>query len=298
MIQIERILCPTDFSETSDRALDHAVALAHWYGASVTVLHVPAAALPAIPPGGELPYPLGLAPELRQQLLDRLDELVQGARTAGLTMQVALHEGEPAREVLRQADEIGAGLVVMGTHGRGGFERLVLGSMTEKVLKKASCPVLTIPPGARAETPAVQAGYKTILCATDFSETSANAVRYALSLAQEADATLTLLHVVETYLDDLTDPDATYRETRDREARERLRAAIPDEARTWCTLDERVAVGRAYQEVLRVAQELDVGVIVMGAHGQHALDRLFFGSTTHRVIHGAQRPVLTLRAGA
>jgi len=296
MVEIDRIVSPVDFSENSERAFDHAVALARWFEAAITVLHVPALPAPAIPPGGELPYPLRLSTELRDDLLKRLEEFVADARESGVMVDVALHEGTPAAEVLHQADERSADLIVMGTHGRGGFERLILGSVTERVVRTARCPVLTIPPGARGAIPEVQAGYATILCATDFSEASSVAAEYALSLAQEARSTVILLNVVQSYLDDLASPGASYREKLVDEALGRLRGSVPDDVRAWCEIEELVEIGsRPSRAILEVAKAREVGVIVMGAQGTHALDRLFFGSTTHRVITHAEVPVLTLR---
>lgn len=296
MVEIGRIISPVDFSENSERAFDHAVALARWFDATITVLHVPALPVPAIAPGGELPYPLELSADLRDELLKRLDEFVAPARGSGVTIDVALHEGTPAAEVLHQAEERAADLIVMGTHGRGGFERLMLGSVTEKVVRKASCPVLTIPPGVRGEIPEVQAGYKTILCATDFSDASGVALNYALSLAQEAQSKVILLHVVQGYLDELASPGGSYHAKLEEDALGRLRASVPDEVRTWCDVEELVKLGsRPSRTILEIAGARSVGLIVMGAQGSHALDRLFFGSTTHRVITHAETPVLTLQ---
>jgi nucleotide-binding universal stress UspA family protein len=287
-MQFDRLLCPIDFSETSERAFDHAVALARWYDSRVTVIHVPALLLAPVPGEGD-PLPI-----TRNELAQRLEDFVAPARTAGVTIETGLRDGDPVREILREAEDGAANLVVIGTHGRSGFERLVLGSVAEKILRKAKCPVLTIPPGERSDAPAVQAGFKAILCATDFSPAAASALDAALRLAQEADATLTILHVVEAHFGDVAEAGASYLENLEQAARVRLASAVPAGARTWCTVVERVERGRARHVIVQVAEECEAGVIVMGAHGRHALDRLIFGSTTHRVIHEAGRPVLTL----
>lgn len=290
MIRFDRLLCPIDFSETSAHAFDHAVALARWYDSRVTVIHVPALLLAPVPGDGD-PLPI-----TREDLAQRLEAFVADARANGVAIETGLRDGDPVREILREAETGAANLLVVGTHGRSGFERLVLGSVTEKILRKANCPVLTIPPGGRIDAHAVQAGYKAILCATDFSPAADAALDGALSLAQEADATLTILHVIETHLDDVAESGASYLDNLEQDARVRLAAAVPADARTWCTVVERVQRGRARQVIVDVAAACQAGVIVMGAYGSHALDRLLFGSTTHRVIHGAGRPVLTLRA--
>src|SRR5262245_58717603 len=145
MIRIRRILCPTDFSEYARRALHQAVPVAQWYEASLTALHVLPAALPV---DGVFPFPL--APIVHEGVRARVDreleEFVAPARAAGIPAETAVREGTPVAEILNLARRLPADLLVMGTHGQGGLERLVLGSVTESVLRRAPCPVLT---GAR-----------------------------------------------------------------------------------------------------------------------------------------------------
>lgn len=142
MIGIRSILCPTDFSHFSRFAMDHAVALARWYGAEVTALSV----IPLTPPlvGREGPDAGLIAPlQDRDDLVEALRGFLKPADEAGLQTRSALREGVPAREIVAQAREMGADLVVMGTRGREGLERLVLGSVAEKVVRTAPCPVMT-----------------------------------------------------------------------------------------------------------------------------------------------------------
>jgi nucleotide-binding universal stress UspA family protein len=194
-----------------------------------------------------------------------------------------------------------ADLVVMGTHGHSGFVRWTLGSVTEKVLRRSPCPVLTVgPAGAGAVAPEGGPVFKRILCALDFSPSSDRALRYALSLAQEADARLSLLHVLDWPLEEPRDAGgfdlAGYRRRLEEEARERLRAAVPEAARDWCKPEERLEAGRPWQAIVRVAGELGAELIVMGVQGRGALDLMLFGSTTHNVVREAACPVLTIRA--
>lgn len=185
----------------------------------------------------------------------------------------------------------------MGTHGRSGFERLFLGSTTEKVLRKARCAVMTVPPGAPSVMPRGPVPFTRILCAVDFSDTSKVALGYAVSLARESNAAVTLAHVIETrplYYDfsppPVFDVMAWYEE-----ARGRLRELVPDAVRASCTVKEAVREGSPYREILHLATELDVDLIVLGVSGRGAADRFFFGSTTHHVIREARCAVLTLR---
>jgi len=200
MIEIRRILCPIDFSECSRRALDHAVAIARWYKASVTAVHVDA----AIEIAGYGPAPMLGVPAIwtiadRSALAADLKRFVNADAASGVTVETVLREGAAAQEILRHATALSADLITMGTHGASGFERLLLGSVTEKVLRKAACPVLTVPPVSSAAS-AAPVRFKQIVCAVDFSDCSLDALKYALSLAQEADGRLTVVHVLANHL--------------------------------------------------------------------------------------------------
>ena len=101
-------------------------------------------------------------------------------------------------EIVAQLEATDADLLVLGTHGRSGFQRLFLGSVTEKVIRKACCPTLVVPPRAPDVAPTAPVQFRRILCPVDFSESSLRAFAHAVNMAEEADAHLTLLHVIET----------------------------------------------------------------------------------------------------
>ena len=148
MIEISRILCPIDFSDASRHAWDHAVTLAGWYGSRIAALHVCNPVFLANPPilFAEPARTPVLTDADRSYLKDRLRDWVAPAQAAGLSADMLFDEGSsPAGSILAHAQSLPADLIVMSTHGRGGFERLVLGSVAEKVLRKARCPVLTVP---------------------------------------------------------------------------------------------------------------------------------------------------------
>lgn len=306
MIEIRRVLCPVDLSEYSRHALDHAVAIARWYGSNVTVLHVAPVSVAAYAPVvGGLP-PILLTPADREQLMAGLRGFVAAHPSPGVSIEILTREGDPVTEILAQAKEMAADLVVVGTHGRSGFERLVLGSVTEKVLRRAVAPVLTVPPRAPDVAPASPVIYKRILCPVDFSDSAMDALRYATSLAEEADAQLTVLHVMEygpyewpeLYETFMTNDRLTVAEFRQRcetAARERLEQAVPDEARRYCTVETVLAGGKPYREILRVAAEHRTDLVVMGVRGRAAVERTLFGSTAQHVVRLAACPVLTLR---
>jgi len=302
MITVSRILCPIDFSEHSARALEYAAVLARWYGASIRVLHVHTFVPPPPSrlPGWARPR---LTAEEREHYLKEMRDLAAPAAGSGPPFEVSLVEGEPIEEILRAAAAGPADLIVLGTHGRSGFQRLMLGSLTEKVLRRAACPVLTVPPRAPGTAGAARPSLGRILCPVDFSEVSLRALEYAWALAKESKARITLLHAIEALADveplehggaAMTDW-LRFQEVR---SRQRLEALVPADARDWCDPEIAVATGRAHREILRVAGEGAADLIVMGVLGRGALDLMLFGSTTQQVVRQALCPVLTVRPRA
>ena len=189
-----------------------------------------------------------------------------------------------------------ADLIVIGTHGQSGFERLVLGSVTEKVLRKAVCPVMTVPPHAADASPLP---FTHALCAVDFSDSSIAALQFAFSLAQESNARLTLLHVFEWPSDEASArrvlETSEYHRQWETETQQKLEGLIPAEVRNWCTPASKLAFGKAYQQILQLAANEQVDLIVMGVRGRNPVDLMLFGSTTNQVVRQAVCPVLTLR---
>jgi nucleotide-binding universal stress UspA family protein len=301
VIEVQNILCPVDRSEISKTALQTAVALARWYRAGLRVLEVVAVPLQPLPMAR--PQVVGLTVEVRGEIARELSRFLADANPEGIAADVAVEEGEIAQGILDAARDLPADLIVIGTHGRGGFERFTVGSIAEKVLRKAPCPVLIVPPHARSTVRDRSAPYRRMLCAVDFSEASRKGVQYALSLAQESDATLTLMHVIDwpaypDLPDTLRDFFGEHRERWVEERRRDLQALIPESARTWCHPDAHVVVGAPGREILRTAEERSAELIVMGVHGRGALDLAIFGSTAHQVVRSAPCPVLTVRERA
>jgi nucleotide-binding universal stress UspA family protein len=305
VIDINRILCPVDFSEFSRHALEHAALLARWYESTLTVMHAyPQAVGPVIFAGDPVAVPLGPVQtpgEVREQALAELADFAASVKATGVRLMLEVRPGNAVPNILDLAKSLPADVIVIGTYGRSGIDRLVLGSVAEKVLRKASCPVMTVPPPVSTPPGTAAVLFNRILCATDFSDSSVKALQYALSLAQEANAELLLMHVIENVPDTAhwKQPNAMLlRDIRDAEedASSQLRQAVPVEARNWCKPEEVLATGKPYRKILRVARERDVHLIVMGVHGRNPVDLMFFGSTTHQVVRAASCPVLTLRA--
>jgi nucleotide-binding universal stress UspA family protein len=295
--EITRILCPIDFSDASRHAVDHAIVIAGWYRAPVTALHVHNPAIYPMPGLGG-PIYAAAGPQEEAEAIDRLRRetaaLFEGAVASGLEVEVVVEPGTPATAILDRAAALPSGLVVMGTHGTSGFEHLLLGSVTEKVLRRATRPVLTVPPRAQATS---RLPFKRLLCPVDFSESSIAALELAFSFAQEGDAGITILHVLEwpeTAVGELFDA-AEWRRRREQEAAEHLERLVPATVRDWCTPATRVGHGKPYREILQVAAEIEADLIVIGVQGRNALDLMLFGSTTNQVIRRATCPVLTRR---
>lgn len=298
MLTIRRILCPVDFSDFSRRGLDLAFALAARSGAEITALHVTSSALSPAMAFPEVPVFLPLDPTVMERLRAELARFVAPSRTPDIPLRTIVMEGAPVTRILQEAEESGTDLIVMGTHGVGGFERWVLGSVAEKVLRKAPCPVLTVrntggEPFALAPGP-----FGEIVCALDLSEASRQTLADAVSMAQGTGAHLTLLHVLE----DAPQEEAAvahammnlaaYRAQRCEEARQRLRALAKDVS---CPHDEIVRTGTPYREILHLAEERRAGLVVVGVRGGRFLDAFHFGSTAHHIVRGAPCPVLTVR---
>jgi nucleotide-binding universal stress UspA family protein len=303
MIELKEILCPVDFSEFSRRALDHALGVARCYGSTVTALHV-VASTPVIVPspysfGVETPPPPMVLPHVdRAAVATEVRRLAEAEEVPGVRVETLVVEAPDVyREILAQAERLGSDLIVVGTHGRSGFERLFLGSTAEKVLRKARVPVMTVPPKAPDAMPRGPVPFTRILCAVDFSESSKAALDYAMSLARESQADLTLAHVIETrtLYADFSPPVVVDLPAWNEEARARLRAMVPDAVRAGCSVSEVVREGTSHHEILALAMELGSDLIVLGVSGRGAVDLFFFGSTTHHVIREARCAVLTLR---
>ena len=298
MIEFKRILCPTDFSESSIRSLAYAAALANWYEAQLTVLHVVPTFDPVQLPGDPGQPVHVLNPIPREQVMDGLRRTLERTTLSAIPTLVA-ESGHVPTAVVDQALSIGADLIVMGTHGRRGFKRLLLGSVTEAVLHEAPCPVLTVPPRAGAAA-SDTVTFKRILCPTDFSPSSLQALGFALDLARQADGRLTVLHVLEWLAEE--EPRTSihfnipeYRRSLEADARERLRTLVVEESQTWAEIDTILAFGRAYREILRAAETNNADLIAMGAQGRGGVDLALFGSSTQQVVRGASCPVLTVR---
>jgi nucleotide-binding universal stress UspA family protein len=299
VVQFKRILCPIDLSELSIRPLAYAAAMATWNDARLTALHVVPTFEPMeVHPGALFDPVTFVHPMPREEVLERLRGMLA---TAGVTVDdvgLAAEAGDAAPTIVDQAVAANADLLVMGTHGRTGFNRLLLGSVTEKVLRQSPCPVLTVPPHAPPAPTGVSIRH--VLCAMDFSPASQQALGFALGIALRAGASLTLLHAIEWLPEEEPAEPTTfnvveYREHLKQTARDRL-AALVAEAHGRPSPTMLVVTGRAHREILRLAEERGADFIVMGSTGRGGPVLTPFGTTTQQVVRSATCPVLTVRA--
>ena len=302
-MNLTHILCPVDLSDTSRHAVEQATAIAGWYHATLTVLHV----YVPHPSLANDPYGVAAPPVPGSAEIARVKEAAQAAAApafdAKLDVEVVVNVGDPTAHILAHANQVGAGMVVMGTHGVSGFQHLMLGSVTEKVLRRARCPVLTVPPRMRS---AAALPFQRILCPIDFSDSSLSALEWAWSLAQESGAAVTLLHVIEWPWDEPPAPPfeklpghevhrlVEFRKAVEASSRLQLQSLVPDNLRDRCPSEPMVRHGKAHREVLAAA-EGHADLIVMGVHGRNVADLALFGSTANQVVRGASCPVLTVR---
>lgn len=292
MLKIERILCPVDFSEYSARAYDYAYSLARHYGAKLYVEHV-IQVLAAAYPYYNFPDVAAnnIYWDLNQSAEIQLREMIDQRKANGIQAEMVVHKGFVPESILSFAGECHTDLIVMGTHGRRGFNRLMMGSVTEAVLRRGPCPVLAVRKPAHdfvdPQHPDDSVHIHKVLFCTDFSPSSLHALPYALSFAQEYEAELTLLHVLEH-------PPEEHSELKIEEIRKELAAEIGPDILAWCTVRPLVREGKAYEQIIQVAEEQQTDLVVVGVRGRGASDMAVFGSTTHRVIQLGPCPVLVV----
>lgn len=300
-VDVRRILCPTDFSEVAERALEHAVRIASFFEATVHLLHV-------IPTLSET---LDLLTTGRRDGADRPREAARTALDALVAQCVDWHVpiepvtrvGDPTRVILREAEDLGADLIVMGSRRRSGLDHFVVGSVIERVMRRAGCPVLAI--GAHDTSPAAAPPYRRILCPTRLAPESDGTVAFAIALAEENEAEVEILHVIESLPPGLLGGEGTAGVPELAEVRSDLLAAKDDELRRvaprserrWCRVRRRMATGDVAAAILDAARSGEADVIVMGARAG-AIGRAFFGSTVHRVIQDTTCSVLVVGGAA
>jgi nucleotide-binding universal stress UspA family protein len=295
-LALKRILFPTDFSQCAQLALPYAVALALHYGSKVIVAHVlPPEPWPVIPHDA-----MPLAMDRSYSYGERaMADLLKSNPFPDVPYEVVLEKGElwPAFEYIIQKH--GIDMIVMATHGRHGIRKFLLGSAAEEIFRRATCPVLTVGPKLTPH-PRHESELACILFATDFSSGSLHALPYAFSLAEENQARLILLHVLQDGPSIVLEAQTSEPDLDRIEARAKLelqKLVPPEEPYLWSNSEFLVQWGMPAEVMLKLAEERKVDLIVMGVRGAEsaaAATRLPW-ATAHKVVAQSPCPVLTVR---
>ena len=296
-VTLRRILSTTDLSEASLQAVAHGVSLAREFQAQLLVCHC--IDLPAPSIYGEA-Y---LAPEeqVNHNIAYAEERLVEVMEGQGVAWEPLVVVGHAADEIAKLAKARGVDIVLTATRGYRGLKRMLLGSVTERLMRMLPCPLLIIPAAEDSAPRGMERAlrFERILVGCDFSPDADLAFQHGLSLAQEFQAELHLVHVIETPLyTETLQPVFSHQPSSTTAIREflqtKLEGLVPAEARHWCrpviTLDE----GQPYARLLAYADRHAVDLIVLGVRGHGLIGTMLMGSTTDRVIRRAGCPVLSV----
>jgi nucleotide-binding universal stress UspA family protein len=279
-IQLSNILFATDFSTAADAAIPYASAIAKRFGAKLHVVHVrPISIGPLMVPGGNH----GAAEAAKVDAENKTETILAAFRE--IRPETLIAEGAVWPNIADVIDECEIDLIVLGTRGRSGVAKLLLGSVAEEIFRRARCPVLTVGPHLQPKPDPAE--IKNILFATDLTPQSL-AAPYAISLAQEYQAHLTLLYVSQP-------GDVMHLS----HSAELLRNLVPEEAELWCEPECIVEPGDVAETILYAAARQQADLIVMGAHptiGSPGVPAHLSVTTAHKIVCHAQCPVLTVRS--
>jgi nucleotide-binding universal stress UspA family protein len=298
---VKNVLFATDFSATSEAALPYATAISRRFGSTLHVAHVVSDTSILMMTGGVDYVSMGtLYDDAQAEAKEKLLQITD--RLEGIKQRTYVRHGQVWQNLSLIVEENQIDLIVLGTHGRTGLGKLLLGSVAEDILRHATCPVLTVGPkvSGRDRLPAPQKNdrdlapleldLREIVFATNFAPNSANIAQTAVSLAEEFHSRLTLVHVLEDYTQLGTLPGPIEGSLR------RLRNLISPEASVQYTPATVLEFGSAPERILKVAGEREADLIVIGARSKAEVGTTHLPwSTTHQVIAHAHCPVLTLR---
>ena len=318
-IDPRKIMCAIDFSEFSNSVLTFGQALAHRFDAPLVLCHVV--------PGQVMVHSHfyvdfnALEMDHARQVDQARERLETLAADHDVDARIIIRSGYAADELAAVASDEGIDLVICATHGLTGIKRFLIGSVTERLLKILHCPLFVLHDRPEADP---CGPLRKILVGCDFSEDSRMAVNYGLSLAQEFEAELHLVHVIRAQMSQDDQADQLMRlhsgdlcqwyQSMDHSGLQNKKATLPDEkhqmisriqkrltqlapeeCRHWCTPVTVLLEGEPHQELIRYADSTQIDVIVLGIRGHSLLEQFFVGSTTDRVVSRANRCVLAVR---
>jgi nucleotide-binding universal stress UspA family protein len=294
---INRILCATDFSDVSRAVVPYGIKMAKNLSAKLYVCHV--IDLPAISVYGESVFD----PITHQQYFIDFARKEMENQLSGedVNWEPLISIGHTTEEIARFVTENAVDMVVAATHGRSGLKRVFLGSVTERLMRLLHCPLLVLRAEDREGLQAVDQRFpfKNVLVGFDFSKDSEEAFRTSLSIAQEFESNLHIVHVVEptAYKDFLKFPgepgEPLPKDIHD-SLKEGLLKLVPTEAFNWCEIQVKILVGKPYSELIKYAAQNDIDLISLGVRGHGKVEEILVGSTTDRVIRRSPCPVLSV----
>ncbi|MBV0925591.1 universal stress protein [Halomicroarcula limicola] len=283
----DQIVVPTDGSEVADAAVSAAITLADRFDAHLHAIHV--LEMGELPPGVEdddADQFASVGSEATTAAAERAAEAGVEATTSVIVGGVPIHRG-----ILDYADDHDVDCIVMGTYGRTGLDRFVLGSVAERTLREASVPVLTVHEETTLGFP-----FERILVPTDGSDGALVAADRAIDLALATDAALHVVHVVDPYLlDTQVDPSDLLKALEDvgEQAVETIETRATDAGVS--TVETELLTGNPHRSIVDYADEHEIDCIVMGTHGRTGLERYILGSVTERIVRLADVPVLSVK---
>ena len=274
---LQHILVPTDLSNFATGALKWAALFQRRLGGRLTVVYANQPWVPFDVIEGPAAYTLQTSAEFRERIARDLRAYVERhIPDAGDAVETRIVDNAPAQAILDTAESVDADLIVMGTHGRTGWRRALLGSVAEKVVHHTDRAVLCIPPGA---TPSIGK----ILCPVNFTEVARVALEEACALAATFDAELLIVHV--------TDPGGAASDIEGEFA-----AWIDPHVRDRCRYAHVVTSGNAAEETIGLANDTHADLLVLGSQHKRFADASVIGATTERVVRFAKRPVWVVSA--
>ena len=323
MVLPKKIMCAVDFSDFTEEILAYSVALCKEFHAKLFLVHIVIDVNDSIVHDGIAIDTVMLQDKHIRNAQELLEDLI---KEVTIEHEIIISKGRPADEISRLALKEKINMVITANHGKSGINRLLIGSVTEKLMKTLHCPFLVMHTRDHDFIP--RDGYemklKKILVGCDFSHSSKLAFDYGLSLAQEYQAKLYLIHVIKPtehielkasdYINAIPGDYMPWRTSdyfeiqkkvteENREKINKLRSRlerqlyfmVPEECRSWCAPHTAMLTGEPYKELIKYAKEQEIDMIVLGIRGHTLWEKLLVGSTTDRVIRYAPCPVLAVR---
>ncbi len=298
-LKLKNVLYATDFSATSELALCYAAAICRRFGSTLHVAHVLSDANLLLMTGGVDYVSVGtIYEDAHTEAQQKIQQIIN--RLGTIPSRSYVRHGQVWSNLSGIVADNGIDLMVVGTHGRSGLGKLLLGSVAEDILRHAPCPVLTVGPGVRGpakltefhgkgkELAPVELELQHIVYATNFTLASMLVAPLAIGLAEEFGARLTLMHVIENYSNLETKPGPI------EDGVQQLQAVVPKNAALAYAPEIVMEFGSAWECIVNTAAEREADLIVLGAHPADGTTRLPW-STVHRVVTHATCPVLTVR---